>query len=57
MYIAGIASFYGSFPPAVAKRRPELVYARTFSNKCFDCEITGFRRREMQTSEGRWKSL
>jgi len=56
MYIAGIASFYDSFPPAVAEGRPEPGYARTFSKHCFDCEMTGKRRREMQTSEGRWKS-
>jgi hypothetical protein len=56
MYIAGIASFCDSFPPAVAEGRPEPVCARTFSKQCFDCEMTGNRRREIQTSEGRWKS-
>ena len=45
MYIAGTVPFQGSFPPAVAKRRPEPVDARTFSKHRFDCEKAGKRRR------------
>jgi histidinol-phosphate/aromatic aminotransferase/cobyric acid decarboxylase-like protein len=56
MYLAGIASFCDSFPPAVAEWRPEVVFARTLSKQSVDYGIAGVRRRGMQTNEGRWAS-